>query len=119
VQPQTAPTAVRSPGGRRQRRPSSASRGRVGLLDDAQRTEEGARARSLDQEPLARGPGGVLDADDSQGASAVLSALLPALVLASVLVLVCSRHLSRRRAARLRLSGGRKALAMYLADRGP
>lgn len=49
----------------------------------------------------------------------MLSALFPALVVAGVLVLVGHRHLSRRRAARLRLSGGRKALALYLADRGP
>jgi hypothetical protein len=49
----------------------------------------------------------------------VLSTLLPALVAAGVLVLVGSRHLSRRRIARQRLSGGRKALALYLADRGP
>ena len=49
----------------------------------------------------------------------MLSALFPALVVAGALVLVGYRHLSRRRIARLRLSGGKKALALYLADRGP
>ena len=48
----------------------------------------------------------------------MVTALFPALVLASAGVVALLRHRSRRRIARMRLSGGRKALALYLAERG-
>lgn len=48
----------------------------------------------------------------------MLSKLFPALVVAGVGLAAAWRWRSRRRLARMRLSGGRKALALYLADRG-
>jgi hypothetical protein len=48
----------------------------------------------------------------------VVSALFPALVLAGAGVVAAVRYRNRRRLARMRLSGGRKALVLYLADRG-
>jgi hypothetical protein len=49
----------------------------------------------------------------------LFSALLPAFVLAGIGLAAGYRYLARRRVSKLRLSGGRKALALYLADRGP
>ena len=48
----------------------------------------------------------------------VVSALLPAFVLAGIAVAAAHRYRTRRRISRMRLSGGRKALVLYLADRG-
>jgi hypothetical protein len=48
----------------------------------------------------------------------LVTALFPALVLAGVGVVAVVRFRNRRRLARMRLSGGRKALALYLAERG-
>jgi len=48
----------------------------------------------------------------------VVSALFPALLLAGAGVFAALRYRNRRRIARMRLSGGRKALVLYLADRG-
>ena len=49
----------------------------------------------------------------------MVSAIFPALVLAIVGVGVAHRFLARRRAARLVVSGGRKAFVLNLRDRGP
>jgi hypothetical protein len=48
----------------------------------------------------------------------VLSALLPALVLAAVAVAGATRYVQRRRLARMKISGGRKSLALNLMERG-
>jgi hypothetical protein len=48
----------------------------------------------------------------------VLSKLFPAFVVVGVGLAAAWRWQSRRRLSRMRLSGGRKALALYLADRG-
>jgi hypothetical protein len=49
----------------------------------------------------------------------VVAALLPAFAVAAVGVGAALRYRARRRYAKLRISGGRKALVLYLADRGP
>ena len=48
----------------------------------------------------------------------MVSALLPAFVLAGIGLAALHRYRTRRRISRMRLSGGRKALVLYLADRG-
>ena len=48
-----------------------------------------------------------------------MSTLLPAVLLAGLGVAAAFRYLARRRFSRMKVSGGRKALALYLADRGP
>jgi hypothetical protein len=48
----------------------------------------------------------------------LVSVLFPALALAGVGVVAVVRFRNRRRLARMRLSGGRKALVLYLAERG-
>jgi hypothetical protein len=48
-----------------------------------------------------------------------VSALVPAAVLVVLAIPAVLRFRARRRAARLKLSGGHKALVLYLADRGP
>jgi hypothetical protein len=46
-----------------------------------------------------------------------LNLLLIVVVLAVAAFVVASKLLARRRVAKLKLSGGRKALALYLTDR--
>ena len=48
----------------------------------------------------------------------MVSALLPAFVLVGIGLAAVHRYRTRRRISRMRLSGGRKALVLYLADRG-
>lgn len=48
----------------------------------------------------------------------MVTALFPAFVVAGVGLVAVFRYRNRRRLAKLRLSGGRKALVLYLADRG-
>ncbi len=48
----------------------------------------------------------------------LVTALFPALVLAGAGVVAAVRYRNRRRLSKMRLSGGRKALVLYLADRG-
>jgi hypothetical protein len=47
-----------------------------------------------------------------------VAALVPAVVLVAIAVPAALRYRARRRLARLRISGGRKALVLYLAERG-
>jgi hypothetical protein len=49
----------------------------------------------------------------------VTSALVPAFLFAAFGVGAALRYRARRRFQSLKISGGRKALALYLADRGP
>ena len=49
----------------------------------------------------------------------MVSAILPAVVLALVGAAVAQRFFARRRAAKLVVSGGRKAFVLNLRDRGP
>ncbi len=48
----------------------------------------------------------------------MVTALFPALVAAGAVVVAAVRYRNRRRLSKMRLSGGRKALVLYLADRG-
>jgi predicted membrane-bound mannosyltransferase len=59
----------------------------------------------------------VLDTQALARSVPLVTALFPALVLAGVGVVAVFRYRNRRRIARMRLSGGRKALALYLAER--
>jgi hypothetical protein len=47
-----------------------------------------------------------------------VAALVPAVVLVALAIPAALRYRARRRIARLKISGGRKALVLYLADRG-
>jgi hypothetical protein len=48
-----------------------------------------------------------------------VSALVPAVVVLAALAIPAALRLrARRRVARLKISGGRKALVLYLAERG-
>jgi hypothetical protein len=47
-----------------------------------------------------------------------VAALVPAVLLVAIAVPAALRYRARRRLARLRISGGRKALVLYLAERG-
>jgi hypothetical protein len=48
----------------------------------------------------------------------VSALVVPAVVLAALAVPAALRYRARRRIARLKISGGRKALVLYLAERG-
>lgn len=47
-----------------------------------------------------------------------MSTLLPAVLLAGLGVAAAFRYRARRRFSRMKVSGGRKALVLYLADKG-
>ena len=50
--------------------------------------------------------------------SSLVSTLLPAVLLAGLGVAAAFRYRARRRFSRIKVSGGRKALVLYLAEKG-
>ncbi len=47
-----------------------------------------------------------------------MAALVPVVLLVAIAVPAALRYRARRRIERLKISGGRKALVLYLAERG-